>query len=241
MKKSLLILCLLLTVCGHLASLAQPVNQGNKWKETSKTTTVEVTSGGAVSLPLLVSLLALVSALASVAFSLKVKDKEYRNDYFKKVIEKRLKAIEKDEELIGLLADYTVKYDDKGKQIPGSQYHTNLLSDSGRELIKLCKASGLDTAMWESPKTEMLYNDFNAALTEALIRTANVDKGKRFNILVEVFDDIETLMLKLEESLNDDMATLYDVKSFFKAKKAHSASLVNEPDKGKRLTRPTSS
>lgn len=221
MKKTfLLYLTLLLLGSGELwaksALQEQPVIKLTK--------TSVVTTGGAVTFPVVVALIALVSSLFSVYLSFRLKDKEYKNDYFKKVIDKRIKAVEGAEKLLGLFSIVIAINNPPGlvyKYL--GDFPIAKEDDKFREYLHEFAPSSI----WLSVRTEKLLQIFIERIVRvraAAEKIASADAmGSHF---MDAFDDLQRMKSGIHDSLSNDMATLYDVKSFFKSREESKNNLV---------------
>ena len=246
MKIRLVALCFLLgsACCSCLTKQSEVVTPTKIAGQTVKET---VTSGAAVTAPLVVSVIALVSAAVSVLLSLKVKDKEYLNDYYKKVIEKRMQAIDSAEAFINDLSvfievhtfrigSFEAKASEKGgelnlnfKQVPYIfKVHYCLFDEQTRAKYEFRQSDSPKTTTWSSPSSEELLTSLHSLVSDIIAESKSLEEEPKLILLETKYQAVELLKLRLEASLNDDMTNLYDVPAFFKAKKAHTANMVNQ-------------
>jgi len=163
------------------------------------------------------SLLAgLISAVVSAFVSIRLKNKEYRNDYYKQIINKRLKVYGYLEKQLVYLRSHMM--DDKDQQM-----YLKIFGKGEEEFIKSTRHQllALDSSFWLTRDTHTLLADLNKLLTELRIRYDISDEeelrkaGKEYNYA------LSTLRIELEIALRKDMHELYDVDKFFRARSRH--------------------
>lgn len=150
---------------------------------------------------------ALVSTVIGGWFSLRSKQSDYANAYYKLILERRLAAYEEVEKLIGSIKVAVVDTDDR-------PYHE--LFSRGNDLGAAYKTlSGtMSKALWLSDELFKLTRELNLLVYKG----ATQDLG-----LIEFGKQNYTIIAKLRTNLEKvhvrDMLTLHDAPAFLKAKK----------------------
>lgn len=154
---------------------------------------------------------AVVSAVVSGGVALLVKDKEYKNEYYRKVIDKRLKAIEALEACTYLFtARNYVPNEDKTWHV---YFEESLDSKAFSEAVdNMSKYS-----TWYSMQTVARLDAFTTCITSLLARCEGKGEAEAIDIGADNYEEIEYHRLSLEASIRSDMASLHKVRKFFKS------------------------
>lgn len=158
-------------------------------------------------------LAAVVSAAVSAFIAVKLKDKEYRNDYYKQIIAKRLKTYEYLENQLILLRPHM--YDEKDKKM-----YLKIFGFGKERFNEETNAhlDALNASFWLTYPTHTLLGKLNHMLTEIKLRYKIDDPeelikaGKEYNYV------LSNLRIELEAALRQDMHELYNVDRFFKSR-----------------------
>jgi hypothetical protein len=155
---------------------------------------------------------AVVSALVSGLISIYVKDKEYKNDFYKKVIDKRLKAIEL---LEPLSSSFVAIY--KSKKT-GKSYHAYFADYGDSDLgINSIIDDASKYAIWLSKSTYSAFGNLIVTVLDIKKRSRAVtDSEGKLEIAAEGHASIEDARKKLETSIKADMNTMHNIKRFLK-------------------------
>ena len=211
MKKCIGLLALVFLLFSFCATYAETI------PKTTHTKSVEVTTGAAITFPVVVALIALASSALSIYISIVLKDKEYRNDYFKKVIEKRIKAVEKAEMLVFLFGTtYGIEGSDK-------RYHCYMLDFADSNKLSDAIDAIAEYNIWYGNETGTLLVAFSSMIFPIIGEAKRLRGDSQPNAAwqthcTEKYGIIETARAELSNSLARDMYTLHDVNGFFKAK-----------------------
>lgn len=154
---------------------------------------------------------AVVSALVSGMVALLVKDKEYKNEYYKKVIDKRLKAIEAIEACTYL---FTARNYDLNEEKTWHVYFEekvdgNAFSEAVGNMSKY--------SVWYSMPTIERLGAFTTCITSLLAQCEGKEEEEIIEIGIDNYEEIEYHRLRLEASIRIDMASLHKVEKFFKS------------------------
>lgn len=183
-------------------------------------TTTEITKGASVTFPVVVALIALVSSILSIGIALKVKDKEYKNDYYKKVIDKRIVAYGYLESQIAIMRETIIdKKERKGYLLmfgKGKDYYLESLSN-----IQKALTSGL----WITPATLAVLGRMNAVFLNIALQYDISDAESLREAGKAYFKELSQLRFELEVAVREDVYSLHNVKSFFKLERQDSSNL----------------
>lgn len=161
------------------------------------------------------AIVGVISALVSSLISLIVKDKEYKNDYFKKVIEKRLKAVESLEDATASLRlHYLVKKQDDAQ----SRYHAFLILPDSQEVFKNAVSAASRHIIWHSKSTRMAFGNLARKVSLVLRQSKELDEAERIELAISEYDLIDNKMTELHLSIARDMLKLYKVEDFLNDK-----------------------
>lgn len=152
---------------------------------------------------------AVVSAIVSGFVAIIIKDKEYKNDYFKKVIDKRIKALEALEVCTALFSSYYGTT--KGENL----YHTILNDDEGAALFNEAVDELKKYGIWYSKRTAGNILLFSSLTSSTIMQCIGKSADARRKIAVDTFAYIEHHRAILEECIRNDMASLHKVEEFF--------------------------
>jgi hypothetical protein len=179
---------------------------------TSITKKETVTDGMSITVPLVVAVFALLSSIGSLYMSFRIKDKEYTNDYYKKVIDKRIKAIECAEMLVAMFSTYCDT--DSGDDY----YQCYFEEDSKGKNLSIMADKTAAVSLWYSKRTDDNINDLITSAFAVAEEGETLKGAEKEAFFASKFVDIEKKKDALAASIANDMYTLYDVEAFFKAK-----------------------
>lgn len=209
MKFSLLTLAVLL--------LAMPVVAGKITEHTIKTTTE---TGFSVTAPLVVATLAFISGLASLIMSwwsaYRIKQQEYKNDYFKKVIDFRLHGIKVIEEATALLRLRLITQNEKGEELRYHSFFT--LEDDERSVFKDAVTKASHQVIWHAEPTAQAFTAFIQTVSLISKECRGLDRGAREARAATEYEKVNKVLRALHIAVSTDMLILYDVEAFFKSK-----------------------
>ena len=155
---------------------------------------------------------ALVSASISAFIALKGKEKEFKNDYYKKIIDKRIKAIEHAEALINLFRPF--------KTMPNDlSYHTYFIKKLQDDDYLEALNAVIEHSLWFSSSTLYSLKQFNIVFRpiKAKAKTFKEESDLK-NFAAENFDAILKRMIEVQGCIGRDMHNLHDVSGFLHSK-----------------------
>jgi len=158
-------------------------------------------------------LAALVSAGVSALVALKLKDKEYRNDYYKQIIGKRLKVYEYLEKQLVQLRPHVLDDEDQKMYLKIFSKGKEYWQKSTRNQL-----SALNASFWLTYDTHTLLANLNKIIIEIGIRYDTSDDKELIKAGKEYDYMLSSLRIDLEAALRKDMQELYDVNKFFKGR-----------------------
>jgi len=154
---------------------------------------------------------AIVSAIISAIVSIKLKHLDYKNDYYKEIIRKRLNAYQFLETQVAVLKSTVFDdYDNK-------PYHM-IFSSGEKELTNFQKNLflAISYSIWIDEKTTSTMETLNEVFFHISLKIEQsenlTDLGK------EYYKEIAGLRKTLEENVRDDLFNLHNLKKFFKSK-----------------------
>jgi len=160
---------------------------------------------------------AIITAIANGYF----KKLDYKRDYYKKIIERRLNVYEEVENIIGEF--YFVRQKDKDGNKTGSYYSCmSTLKKKRRTMfkIRLC----LKHKIWLSKS----MREEISLLNSLLLKYKNADTVIYQKEIIAAHDKIHPIRNKMQEMLTQDLLELHDVEGFLKSdKKEHKKEILN--------------
>lgn len=159
------------------------------------------------------------SAKIAAETAKQLKDTDYKNDYYKKVIEKRLKALEDVEKIIGLFASSHIVGGPGGNRRCHSFFAKNIddMDNKGFDIYSIGNSSSLT---WRSKDVSVALVSFLEIVIESVvnINRRTEDKGMRLVLYTEVYEEINKKISEVERCIGNDMENLYDVEGFLKTR-----------------------
>jgi hypothetical protein len=159
----------------------------------------------------------LLAASVSALVSILLKDKEYRNDYYKKVIDKRITAVEAAEAITSVFMLL------QGFDTPMRDCHVYYVDelDSNKLSNVIDKASAYN--FWYSGETlvavrKLTMVAFPVEAEARKLKAKGASKRELQEFASTHHEEVSEAVLAVGNSLAADMSTLYDVKRFFKSK-----------------------
>lgn len=163
------------------------------------------------------------SVLSSILISFinwKIHNSNYKKDYYKKILDKRLDAYESLNSLIKKLSNHTI--------LDNCIIHTIFLDDEFflDFFIQLVKT--IDFSFWLNHKTNskltelnvFIYNNIHSKISNNL---STEEKNRLYNELGEKhYDEIKIFKSYLVNRMNLDLINLYNVENFFEDSKKES-------------------
>lgn len=164
-----------------------------------------------------------VGVIANKLFSEWQKRKDYKRDYYKKIIDKRMNAYENMAKVLGNIgtkAVYHVNGKDKEIYVCFDSYKS--LDRANTEMMSV-----LNDIQWISPETyKNLYQLNNIIATVADEAYHSSRSGKEWDMNdyrkagVEKFESVKKLLVSVNNKRFNDISNLDDVEKFFKEQKA---------------------
>ncbi|WP_149867328.1 hypothetical protein [Solirubrum puertoriconensis] len=162
----------------------------------------------------LAAVASLASSIITARLNLKSKDKEYLNDYHKKVIDKRIKAIEAVESLMALFSTSYTHQVNGEKKLYNCFFVDELESEKLSNIVDKMGEFG----MWYSINTIRSLEGFCEMIFPIVRRARTLEGEELVMYAIKQKEKIKHKIEIIEGCLGEDMDKLYDVKGFFKAK-----------------------
>ncbi len=150
---------------------------------------------------------AIVSALVGGWFSLRTKQNEYANAYYKMILERRLAAYEEVERLIAAIKVAVIDDDQK-------PYHLLFSKDDDQLGVYQQLCGTMSNALWLSDELFKLTRQLNLLVYSGTPKDGGLVEFGKNN-----YTAVAELRTKLETVHARDMLALHDVPGFLKAKK----------------------
>jgi hypothetical protein len=156
----------------------------------------------------------LASSTITALVTWKSKDKEYKNDYYKKVIDKRIKAIESAEHLLSLFSSISLITEN------GEFYHSFFDNYEKYEKWENKIDDVSIFSIWYSEPTLQALMNLTKSVSTILEEIKNVDvkNNNIHDIYISNYALIDNQKKSAETAIGNDMHKLYDVDTFFKLK-----------------------
>lgn len=142
----------------------------------------------------------------------RIKESDYKNDYYKRVIEKRIRAIELLEELLSL---FLVSGFIQGTE---KRYHLFFTDKENSKrlgvLIDKVSAAGI----WYGTTTAIKIREFTRQFLTIESEANELDKAKRQEFIMDKFHEINDMVIGLQKGIAHDIYTMHDVEGFFAAR-----------------------
>jgi len=133
-----------------------------------------------------------------------LKNLEYRNDYYKKIIDKRMEAYEQLEEIIAFLK--VIAPDNNHKKMYHVYFSTStLLHEQTMKILEVVSKS-----IWLSENINYLMMQFN----QILYLFPNNDNDKIREYAIKKYHEIAVIREELEKNLAIDLLKLHEVEKF---------------------------
>lgn len=162
------------------------------------------------------------SAVVSAIVSMKLKNLDYKNEYYKKILEKRLEAYKYIEAQISVLKSSVLDED-------GKPYHT-IFSYGEQEFYKF--QENLHTAiaygMWINDETSELMDKLNEIFFKISRRVANANNEGLITLGKDYYQEISVLRKTLEHSVRKDLLGLHNFKKFKKSRGPQNRTILLE-------------
>ena len=155
----------------------------------------------------------LIAAIVSAVMSLWLKNLEFRNEYYKEILARRLDAYKMLENLVAALK--STCFDPVDKRGYNSIFSKGL---AYYEEFRVMFDSSMSNNLWINDKTLECLIDLNSILINIEFRINEGDDNRIIDLGKTYYKDIATLRNKLEASIRHDLLNLYDFKKFDKSK-----------------------
>lgn len=154
-----------------------------------------------------------LSTIVSTIVAIKLKSLDYRNEYYKKILDKRLEAYKFLETQIAVLKS-TVLDDD------GQPYHM-IFSYGEDEFHKFQTnlIAAIAYSIWIHEDTVSEMENLNQIFFKISRKITNASADKVVDMGKEYYNEISTSRKKLEKLVRHDLHNLHDLKKFMKEKR----------------------
>lgn len=171
-----------------------------------------------------------------------LKEKDYQNDFYKRIIEKRLKAWEQAEDFISLIISVVSTTRD-GKKVRMSRYFITV--ENFTEVFEKSRSYYLSQNLWLGGEYAKVFRQYRKKLV-AIRKQCVVDRTKdelqglqenvvsklNHTLLAQVgtdkFDELNTISNNLIAELSRQIPDLHNIEEFFKNLPVHKQQSVSE-------------
>jgi hypothetical protein len=154
-----------------------------------------------------------LAALVSIGGNHLLAQLQFKRDYFKEIIAKRLRAYEQVDELIAMLRGTT--YDDSSRIA-----HIVFLNKAIYDRATVLAATGVGLGLYLSEPIRETLSELNFIL---LKRPDNATEKQAFDVAAAHREQISALRQKMEYLVSADLLELYKVRRFLKQARKHAA------------------
>ena len=162
------------------------------------------------------SVVAFITCLFNNRQTMRVKHKEYVDDYYKQIVQRRIKAYELLEKFVTSLKVSVIDNEDQTKPYHIIFSHEEYYNNAYNLLLEITPQ-----VLWLSRDS----NDIARELNYILLRADNTEKSM-IDYGKENYKNVVDWRSKLENMIAKDMLNLHDVERFLKEKKEHKSELV---------------
>lgn len=154
-----------------------------------------------------------LSAILTSYFNWRIHNSNYKKDYYKKILDKRLDAYESMNVLINRLSD--IVYTDKGV------IHGMISSRESFNFLFSILHSTMEKSYWLSDKTGHKLTEFGIFLFNNITSYIDEDLSEKqlneeyMNLALTNFEQIQEFNQSLKRMVNSDLQNLYNVDEFF--------------------------
>lgn len=163
---------------------------------------------------------AVISAGVSALLSIVLKNKDYRNDYYKKVIDKRIKAAESLENFLHIFTTVTtIAQEEVSICTFFIQSHHSYKEKFMSEDDEFAKAvqDVSSQILWLSKNSFNYFQEFASVVSSIRYEADKLQTGEEvLRFYISNHKLIARVKASLEKSLANDMIDLYDVENFFR-------------------------
>ncbi|NVO85564.1 hypothetical protein [Hymenobacter terrestris] len=164
----------------------------------------------------------ILSALVSVFISIKSKNLDYKYNYYKEIITKRLNAYQYLEAQVTLLKNTVLDSSD------GRPYH-DIFSHGKGEFINFQQNLflSMSNSIWIDEDTVNLMQELNDIFYNINIKIENEEtSSKMISVGKSYYAHLSAIRKELEHNLRKDLFDLHNMKRFFKNKTSGTSRLI---------------
>ncbi len=165
---------------------------------------------------------ALISASISAWVSFILKNKDYRNEYFKKIIDKRIKAIESVEQILVIFSPLApIEITDAGERKKVAfAYLVRNPEWSGEDEYAQAVQNFSASIMWLGLDLRVKVRDFCGLINMMRDKASKFDTNiEKIDFYAENYLKLAELLMRIELQLSNEMAVLYDIDAFVRERK----------------------
>ena len=165
----------------------------------------------------------IVSILVSYVTSVWLKKIDFKNEYFKEILKKRLAAYQYIEAQLAILKSVVLDEED------GKAYHM-MFSYSDVEFLDYQKnlIMAINFGLWIDDETAQKLQDLNELFYNLNIKAHGKSKGELIKLGKTYYKELSSLRFELENSTKTGLYNLHDIDRAFKTKKKDSVRKIRK-------------
>jgi hypothetical protein len=165
----------------------------------------------------------IVSAFVSYFISIRLKKIDFKNEYYKEILKKRLVSYQYIESQLAVLK--TVVLDEKDNK----PYHT-MFSYGSENFFEFQKNLflAMSYSLWIDDETTNKLEDLNELFYNLNIKTNDKTNKEIIEIGKKYYDQISKLRIQLENATKKGLYNLHDINKAFKIKKTNGERYIRE-------------
>jgi len=164
-----------------------------------------------------------VSALVSYFISVRLKKLDFRNDYYKEILKKRLASYEYIEMQLAVLKSVVLDEDDGKAYHVMFSYGENQFFDYQKNLLM-----SISMSMWIDEETNENLEKLNDLFYNLNLKVSDKSTEEMIEIGKKYYNLISDLRFKLENSTKKGLYNLHDIDKAFKIKKENKKRDIRE-------------
>lgn len=162
----------------------------------------------------------IISVIVSSLVAIRLKNLDYKNEYYKKILDKRLEAYKYLETQISVLKLSVVGSDRRP--------YYSIFSHGEQKFyeFQLNLHAAIATGMWMNDKTSNLMDRFNDLFFKISNEISSPSNEELIEVGKKYYDEIGTMRAQLENSVREDLMTLHNFRALRKKSKIKSGYRV---------------
>lgn len=165
----------------------------------------------------------IVSAIVSYFISVRLKQLDFKNEYYKEILKKRLIAYQYIETQLAVLKSVVLDEEDNLPYHSIFSYGEEEFFDYQKNLIM-----AISYNLWIDEKTSNILEKLNDLFYSLNIKASGLSEIEMYNLGKKYYQNISDLRFELENSTKEGLYNLHDIKKAFKTKKVNTKRVIRE-------------